>query len=78
MNSLKKPFSESKSVLWEKLYAELNGEFRYPPKEGQKTSAEVQCGNWKLKLSIVNDPSDSGDPGPSVIVNPMGVGGVGL
>jgi hypothetical protein len=78
MSELMKPFANSKDALWEKLNAELDGEFRFPPKEGQKTSAEVQCGNWKLKISISNDPVDPGDPSPSVVINPMGIGGVGL
>ena len=33
MNPLKKPFAKSKDVLWEKLYSELDGEYRFPPKE---------------------------------------------
>jgi hypothetical protein len=78
MSELKKTFAESKEALWEKLYAEFDGEFRFPPLEGQKTKVEVQCGNWKLSLSIGNDPSDLENRGPSVIVTPVGIGGMGL
>ena len=78
MSELKKPFGKSKTALWEKLYAELGGEYRFPPIEGQKTDVEVQCDNWKLRLSIANDPSSPDDPGPSAYINPMGIGGVGL
>jgi len=94
MSELKKPFVKSKDSLWKNLYAQLGGEYRFPPKGfnftdlipeveskpeverkavkwykleepdpereeykmvplvGQKTNVEVQCNNWKLKLSI--------------------------
>ena len=44
----------------------------------QKSNVEVQHNNWKLNLSTDNDPSDPDNPGPSLLINPMGVGGVGL
>ena len=78
MSELKKPFVRSKDALWQKLAAEFEGEFRYPPLKSQKSNVEVQHNNWKLNLSTDNDPTDPANPGPSLLINPMGVGGVGL
>jgi len=32
MSELKKPFVKSKDSLWKNLYAQLGGEYRFPPK----------------------------------------------
>ena len=73
MSELKKPFLESKDALWEKLYAELGGKYRIPPKGTEDTDAveiikggnvEVQCDNWVLKISIGSGPGSGPGPEP--------------
>lgn len=78
MSVLKNQFSKSKDTLWKKLAAELESEFRFPPLKGHKLNVEVQCDNWKLNLSIDNDPSDPDNPRANPYINPTGIGGVGL
>ena len=78
MSEFKKPFMKSKDALWQQLVAELEGEFRFPPLESQKSNVEAQYDNWKLNLSIGNDPLDPDNPGPSLYINPTGLGGMGL
>jgi hypothetical protein len=78
MSVLKKQFAKSKDALWQKLAAELKGEFRFPPFKSQKLNVQVQHDNWKLNLSIDNEPSDPDNPGVNPYINSTGMGGVGL
>jgi hypothetical protein len=77
MSDLKSPFMGNKDVLWRKLCVELDGEFRFPPLEGQKTNIEVRHDDWGIKISIDSDPSDLKNPGIRVPMFPASGGGMG-